>query len=80
MTTHLVGIEMIEQVTLQQKRRPGRPATGQLPMLSFKAPRPAINAIQAEAARRGCAYSVIAREAIEAYVRNLGQEREAEAA
>ncbi len=58
--------------TLTQAR-----ATGFDPQFMFRAPRPVINAIRAEAARRGCAYSVVAREALDAYVRNLGNEAQA---
>jgi hypothetical protein len=59
------------------RRKPGRPATGRLPYVSCAAPETAVNAIKAEADRRGCNYSTIMREALTAYAERLITERAA---
>jgi hypothetical protein len=67
------GLSMSEDVATKPKM--GRPATGHDPMFAFRAPRSIIDTIRNEAVRRDVAYSIIARDALEQYVKSLGERK-----
>jgi hypothetical protein len=62
----------MNDITTAPKRGRGRPATGCDPHFMFRAPSDLIAATCAAAARRGITVSAIGREALAAYLRNLG--------
>jgi hypothetical protein len=67
--SYMVG----SRVNVKQKRKPGRPATGQTPLVAFRPPVELTKAIDAWAADRGVSRSEAMRLLIEAGLRRHGR-------
>jgi hypothetical protein len=68
MNPQLEGVSM-------RKRGRGSPGTGHTPMIGLRVPEPVIKAIRDEASRLNVGYSAILRQALDMYLRNVGDAR-----
>jgi hypothetical protein len=61
----------LEEVSMRKRGR-GSLGTGHTPMIGLRVPEPVIKAIRDEASRLNVGYSAIVREALDMYLRNVG--------